>query len=289
MEADAHTLAVDQMQLGDHAFAHHADDDIRWELPTVFAGHGLALGHKVIILPDPAVERDDACQRVAGYGGAAEQALVTGQLSFTSMRELLHPDRRFTVPRQLGRMREEIERARREGYGGLRVFVDMAWVPDLGTDVEGVMRRETGAGTLFADRGYAEVCSYDTRYFMPEVIAAMRAGHPVALLERPGDLRAYGTAEGWHLIGDADIATRRAFRAMLRSALDAASGGRALLDLSRLSFLSAGCASDLLRLVGDTGCERVVVRCATVQARTLRRLGADRVPGLVLDETAGER
>jgi hypothetical protein len=289
MQADAHTLAVDQMHLGDHAFAHYGDDDIRWELPTVFAGHGLALGHRVIILPDPAVERDDACQRVAGYGGAAEQALVTGQLSFTSMRELIHPDRRFSTPRQLDRLREEIERARRQGYGGLRVFIDMAWVQDLGADVEGVMRRETGVSALFARHDYAEVCSYDTRFFTPEVIAAMRAGHPVALLERPGDLQAYGSAEGWYLIGDADIATRRAFRAMLRSALDAASGGSGLLDLSRLCFLSAGCASDLLRLAGESDCERVVVRCATVQARTLRRLGADRIPGLVLDQTAGAR
>jgi MEDS: MEthanogen/methylotroph, DcmR Sensory domain len=289
MEADAHTLAVDQMQLGDHAFAHHADNDTRWELPTVFAGHGLALGHKVVILADPAVEHDDACQRVAGYGGAAEQALVTGQLSFTSMRELIHPDRRFSMARQLDRLREEIERARRQGYGGLRVFVDMAWVQDLDADVEGVMRRETGAGALFARRDYAEVCSYDTRLFTPEVIAAMRAGHPVVLLERPGDLQAYSSANGWHLIGDADVATRRAFRAMLRSALDAASGGCALVDLSRLCFLSAGCASDLLRLAGESGCERVVVHCATVQARTLRRLGADRIPGLVLDETADAR
>jgi hypothetical protein len=277
------------MRLGDHAFAHYADDDIRWELPAVFAGQGLALGHKVIILPDPAVPRDDACLRVAAYGAAAEQALVTGQLSFTSMRELIYPDRRFTTLRQLDRLREEIEQARRQGYGGLRTFVDMAWVQDFNADVEGVMRRETSVAELFAQRDYAEVCSYDGRSFTPEVVAAMRAGHPVALLERPGELQAYGSAAGWHLIGDADVATRQSFRAALRAAMDAASGGSALLDLSRLCFLSAGCANDLLLLAAETDCERVVVRCATVQARTLRRLGAARIPGLVLDETAGAR
>ena len=36
MQADAHTLAVEQMRLGDHAFAHYADDNVRWQVPAVF-------------------------------------------------------------------------------------------------------------------------------------------------------------------------------------------------------------------------------------------------------------
>jgi anti-anti-sigma regulatory factor len=289
MRADAYTLAVDQLRLGDHAFAYYSDDDIRWELSAAYVAQGIAQGDKVIIMPDPAVQRDDACQRIAGFGGAAEQALVLGQLSVTSMREFIYPDRQLSVPRQLGKLRDETERARREGYGGLRTFVDMAWIEDFGADVEGVMRRETTSGALFAERDYAEVCSYDRRAFAPEVIEAMRASHPVTLLERPGDLRAYGEAGGWHLIGDADVATRQSFRSAVRAALAADAGGRVLLDLSRLCFLSAGCAGDLLRLIAESGRARVVVLCSALQARTLRRLGAARLPQLALDDTAVAR
>jgi anti-anti-sigma regulatory factor len=289
MRADAHTLAVDQLRLGDHAFAYYTDDDVRWELPAAFVGQGIAQGHKVLVMPDPAVRPDDACQRIVGFGGATEQALVLGQLSITSMREFIYPDRQLSVPRQLGKLRDETERARREGYGGLRAFVDMAWIQDFGADLEGVMRRETSAGSLFAERDYAEVCSYDLRAFAPEVIEAMRVGHPVTLLERPGELRAYGTAGEWHLIGDADVATRPPFRSAVRAALAADSGGNVLLDLSRLCFLSAGCAGDLLRLTAESGCVRVLVRCSALQARTLRRLGAARLPRLVLDDTAVAR
>ena len=57
MRADAHTIAVEQMRLGDHAFAHYADDDVRWEVPAVFAYRGLARGEKVIVMMDPSVLR----------------------------------------------------------------------------------------------------------------------------------------------------------------------------------------------------------------------------------------
>ena len=58
MQADAHTIAVEQMRLGDHAFAHYADDDVRWQVPAVFTQRGLGHGEKVIIMGDPAVSAE---------------------------------------------------------------------------------------------------------------------------------------------------------------------------------------------------------------------------------------
>jgi hypothetical protein len=107
VQADAHTLAVDQMRLGDHAFAHYADDDVRWAVPAVFTQLGLGRGEKVIILQDPAVSHDEAYQRLTAFGGSAEQARDRGQLVFSSMRALIHPDRKFTARRQLSRLREK--------------------------------------------------------------------------------------------------------------------------------------------------------------------------------------
>jgi hypothetical protein len=58
-------------------------------------------------------------------------------------------------------------------------------------------------------------------------------------------------------------------------------------DLTRLCFMSAGCAGDLLRLIGQAGaCDKVVVRCRTPQARILRRLRVMWTGALVLEETA---
>jgi anti-anti-sigma regulatory factor len=290
VQADAHTLAVEQMRLGDHAFAHYGDDNARWQVPAVFTQRGLGRGEKVIILGDPAVPHDEAYQRMAAFGGRAEQARARGQLVFSSMRALIHPDRSFTARRQLSRLHEETARARWEGYAGLRAFIDMAWVRDLGMDVEDVMRREKSAGGLFTSRRYAEICSYDRRSFAPAVAEEMRVSHPVALLERPGELQAWPSHAEVHLVGDADVSTRGRFSDAVQAPLRPASGGRVLVDLSRLCFLSAGCAGDLIRLVAQAnGYECVVIRCSVVHARTLRHLGAARIGRLVLDELAEDR
>jgi anti-anti-sigma regulatory factor len=290
VQADAHTFAVEQMRLGDHAFAHYGDDNARWGVPAVFTQRGLGRGEKVIIMGDPAVPPDEACQRMAAFGGRAEQARERGQLVFSSMRALIHPDRTFTARRQLSRLREETARARWEGYAGLRTFIDMAWVRDLGMDVEGVIRREKSAGGLFASRRYAEICSYDRRRFAPAVVEEMRVSHPVALLERPGELEAWHAHGEVHLVGDGDVLTRQRFHDAIQAALRSAPDGQLLVDLSRLCFLSAGCAGDLLRLVAQAdGCECVVICCSGLHARTLDHLEAARIGRLVLDEVAEDR
>ena len=73
-------------------------------------------------------------------------------------------------------------------------------------------------------------------------------------------------------------------------AFEAPPARRALVDLTRLCFLSAGCAGDLLRLVGQSvGCDKVVVRCRSSHARILRRLRVMWTDGLVLEETGDSR
>jgi hypothetical protein len=286
MRADTHTLAVEQIRLGDHAFAHYADDDVRWEVPAIFAYQGLARGEKVIVMMDPACSADDAYERLAAYGGSAGDARASGQLVLSSMRELIGPEESFTATRQMSRLREETARACKQGFAGLRAVIDMAWVQDLGTDVEDVMRREKHADSLFESRQYAEICTYDRRCFDPGVVEEMRVGHPIALLERPGDLQAYHAPGELCLIGDADMATGDIFRAAVSVAFGSPGGKPVLVDLTRLSFLSTGCARDLLLLIERSSApDRVVVRCRPLQTRILRRLGAVMIGRLELVET----
>ena len=288
MRADAHTIAVERMRLGDHAFAHYADDDVRWEVPAVFVFRGLSRGEKVIVMMDPGCSDDDACERLAAYVGGIDDARARGQLAFSSMRELISPEKSFTARRQLDRLRQETDLARQEGFAGLRAVMDMAWVQDLAMDVEGVMHREKHADSLFESRQYAEICSYDRRQFDPAMMEEMRLSHPVALLERPGDLQAHHAPGELYLIGDADMATGDIFRAAVSVAFEAP-GRQALVDLTRLCFLSAGCAGDLLRVIGQCrGCEKVVIRCRAPQARILRRLQVMWPDDLVLEEETGD-
>ncbi|PWI12615.1 hypothetical protein DI272_43930 [Streptomyces sp. Act143] len=281
-------VPVERMRLGDHAFASYDDDEARWGILIAFAHRGLARGEKVVMLADPGVPRDEVYERLHAHSPTAEAARARGQLAFSSMRELILPDTRFTAKRQISRLWEETERAHAEGYAGLRSVIDMAWVQDLGPDVEAVMHRETHADALFADRRYAEICTYDRRRFAPEVVEAMRVGHPVALLERLGALEAVHTVNGLRLAGDADVATRTQLQIEVRAALAQSQGAsRLLLDLTHLCFLGVDCAAALLRLLaGDKGCERMEIRCGPTPAKVLRLLGAGTIDRLVLCEVA---
>ncbi|RNL74407.1 hypothetical protein EBF04_29440 [Streptomyces sp. I6] len=277
------------MRLGDHAFAHYADDETRWGVLGVFAQLGLARGEKVIVLADPAVPDDEVFQRLFPHAGSSEAAREQGQLEFTSMRELIHPQRRFTAERQMGRLREETEQALVDGYAGLRSVIDMAWVEDLEMDIEGVMHRELHAEALFEDRLYAEICTYDRRRFTPETVEAMRVGHPVALLEQPGQLGAFPSDHGLRLVGEADWSTREQWSAALQAALAGSGCDRPLtVDLTPVTFLSVTCAAEVLRQAGQSGPrERMEVHCTPFHAELLRRLGARRIEALVLVEREG--
>src|SRR5690348_775205 len=86
------------MRLGDHAFAHYADDNVRWQVPAVFTQRGLGCGEKVIIMGDPAVSADEAYQRLAAFAGPAEQARTRGQLVFSSFPPAVVEEMRVSHP-----------------------------------------------------------------------------------------------------------------------------------------------------------------------------------------------
>lgn len=183
-------IPVQRMAPGDHAYVGY-DHDAGWtDVLNAYVQGGLARGERVMVLADPALGDDEVVDRLcAGRTGRAE-AVRRRQLVTTSMRQLIAPDRRFTVERQLSRIEEETELALNQRYSGLRTFIDMRWVADLDAGTDLMSHRETHAQRLFTGRPYSEICAYDSRCFTAEVLDAMHLAHPCDLLARPGMLRA---------------------------------------------------------------------------------------------------
>ncbi|MFH8632023.1 MEDS domain-containing protein [Streptomyces lydicus] len=285
--SSGHLVPVQHLRPGDHAFVSYGDDEVRWEAVTAFVRLGLARGEKVLMLPSPGVPAAEVLARLDFPSRSTAAARARGQLVVSSMREVISPDPEFTAARQMGRLHQETDRATAEGYAGLRAFIDMGWVAALGAEVEVMMRRESGAHALFTGRPYTEICAYDRRRFDRGVLAAMERAHPRTLLERLGSLRTVREPDGaLHFIGEADAAQRAEFGRALRIALAHTAPDRRLtVDLTRLHFLSVGCAVSLLVLArGAAGHDLVEVRCDRGQRRLLRRLGGGTVPPLALTE-----
>ncbi|MFH8405676.1 MEDS domain-containing protein [Streptomyces sp. NPDC018019] len=263
------------------------DDEVRWEVMTAFVRLGLAQGEKVILFPDPWLPEAEVLARLDFTGRSTVTARERGQLVLSSMRSLIRPDLRFTPERQIGRLSSETARAADQGFTGLRTFIDMRWVPDLDADVRVMMHRETHADALFEDRPYSEICAYDRRWFDRGVLHAMDRAHPRSLLERLGTLRTVRGGDGSvHFVGEADATARSAFTTALELALSGSAAARRLtVDLTRLHFLSVGCATALIALADRADGHHVVeVRCDRLQARTLHRLGAGVVPRMRMME-----
>ncbi|MFF4604757.1 MEDS domain-containing protein [Streptomyces sp. NPDC001339] len=287
---DSSLIPVQQLRPGDHAFVSYGDDEVRWEAVAAFVRLGLARGEKVLVLPCPGVPADEVLARIDFPSHSTVSARERDQLVVSSMREVIRPDAEFTAARQMARLSRETDRAAAEGYAGLRAFIDMGWVAALGIGIEAMTARETSAHALFAGRPYTEICAYDRRRFDRAVLTAMERAHPRTLLERLGSLRPVRDPDdpdgALHLIGEADTANRAAFTTALQIALAHTAPARRLtVDLTRLHFLSVGCAVSLLTLARRAaGHDRVEVRCAPEHHRLLRRLGGGTVPLLVLTE-----
>lgn len=281
-------IPVQQLRPGDHAYVSYGDDEVRWEVVTAFVRLGLARGEKVIVLPCPGVPEEEVLARIDFPSRSTATARERGQLRLSSMRELIGPDREFTAARQLARLRAETDLATAEGFAGLRAFIDMRWVPALGTDVAAMAHRETHADGLFTGRRYTEICAYDRRRFGRAVLGAMERAHPRGLLERLGSLRVVRGAgdDALCFVGEADAANQDGFGRALEIALArSAPDHRLTVDLHRLHHLSVGCATLLLTLIlRAAGHDLVEVRCNPAQWWLLRRLGAAGVPRLVPTE-----
>ncbi|MEV0260397.1 MEDS domain-containing protein [Streptomyces sp. NPDC050617] len=283
-------IPVQRMRPGDHAFVSYEDDETAWGVLAAFARTGLTRGERVMLFPAPGVPDSEVLDRLDSWGPAAAAARRRGQLVLSSMRSLILPHRTFTPERQWEGITRETERAVRDGYQGFRAYIDMHWVADLGADIETMIYRETHADHLFDTAPYSEICAYDRRVFSREVLDAMAGAHPRNLLERLGSLHTEYAGGVARLAGDADLATRAAFTAALKAAMARTpAAGRLVVDLTDLHFLSVGCAADLLLAAGGAvEGRRTEVRCDAFQARTLRRLGADSLRGLVLAEVLDE-
>ncbi|QGV77438.1 MEDS domain-containing protein [Streptomyces ficellus] len=271
------TLPVQHMGPGHHAFLAYDDEAPGWDVLAAFVRAGLARGEKVIVFGPPRLTEAQVRSRLdEAPGTPATPGYERTQLELSSMRELILPARRFTADRQWRRIAEESGAARDDGYTGLRTYIDMGWVADLGAGLDMMMDRERRAGHLFTDGFYSEVCAYDRRRFPEAVLEAMYRAHPENLLPGLGRLRCLHGRGALRVVGEADTATYGQFaRALARLLADPAPGPLTV-DLLRTAFLGARAAAELAGLPGRAPAGRTVrIRCSRRHARLLRHLGAD--------------
>ncbi|MET8912545.1 MEDS domain-containing protein [Micromonospora sp. NPDC004551] len=278
------TTVVDQVRLGDHVCWTHDDESVALDVVGRFAATGLRLGHKVVCFTETSPPQAVRA-RVDAVGVPTEAAVAAGRRRNVPALEAYPTGSRPVPETMVAVVVDEIDRARHEGYPGIRLAGDMAWVLRGGASLDDLRRYETALNPLFLDGRVAGLCLYDRRLFPADALRALAAAHPGTAGPHEARtwaplLRAYRTTDppGLRLVGQVDQSNREAFTAVLDdvTAGQRAAGRPPVLDVSELSFADVGAATALVRADRASATGIRLVGCRPALHRLLHLL--DGVP-----------
>ena len=239
------TSGLDTLEGGDHV-AWFLDRTVDFAtLAATFFRQGTARGDKLLMF---------APQRRA----VSRLPIGDGVTVFDPRQAFLSDGSRAAVwnwnERLGGALREQTALAAAQGYGGLRLIVDMDWLFGTAATVEQVVELEQGLDEATATEKAVVVCAYRLESFTTAEIAGAACVHPRTLSETPGEVGFRMWAAGahrWHLSGEVDLRARHIFPGLLT----AAARGRELLrlDCARLDFIDAAGTRAIAHVARETG------------------------------------
>ncbi len=282
MAVDASTQVTD-LTVNDHACVTYGEPEELLDLTAAFVRDGLASGLKVVWLSDSPPAQ--AVSELARRGIAAEAAMAAGQLAAAPCEGHLLAGQAFTAGRAIGWLNGAMAACRQEGFGGLRVAVDMSWALRPVTGVEQLPEFEEGIAVALAGTAAAVLCQYDRERFDPVTLAQVTTFHTrsVAAATYHSDAvlricRQYAPP-GIRLAGELDYQAADALALALAEAIRL--DGHITVNMTALSFADAAC----LRMILEAGrslapSRRVILRCRPALAARFAQFGAAGVAGV---------
>ena len=247
------------------------------DLTAAFVRDGLACGLKVVWISDSATQR--ATSELARRGIAVESALATGQLTTAEGEGRLLSGQEFDAGRAMDWLVSQMAAARREGFPGLRVAVDMSWALRPVTGVEQLPDFEEGVAAALAGTTVSVLCQYDREGFDPVTLATVSAFHTrsVAAATYYADAklricRQYAPP-GIRLAGEIDYQHTEHLALALTEAIRFE--GDITLNMTALRFIDGTCARMIMDAARGLGADRAVaLHCYPGIAATFELLGA---------------
>jgi anti-anti-sigma regulatory factor len=283
--------SVDQLVPGDHACLTFSEEEERLDIVAAFVRDGLSAGHRVLCYT-AAYPTAELHGRLVERGVPAADGTRLGQLHLRPAQAWL-AGAGFRPAAVLDELSNAIDRARVDGYGGLRVAADMGWAADPVVGVEHLVTFEKQVSQLFADARVTTVCQYDRQQFDAVTLASSTAAHTCAVAatvyhddpvlricrqHSPGGIR---------VSGELDYTALDAFREALAEAVRL--GEQVHVNLGRLRFIDAASAGALVQVAATLPAGRTVtVLCRRMVATVLNHVSAGQVPALRILAVPGE-
>lgn len=281
---DAGTQITD-LRLGDHACLTYGEREELLDLTAAFVRDGLSAGLKVVWLSDEVAAR--AVSELAWRGIAVDPAVASGQIAAVPSEGRLLSGKAFRTGQAIEWLNSQLSACQQEGFGGLRVAMDMNWALQPVTGVEQLPEFEQGLASVLAGGRVSVLCQYDRERFDPVTLGSVAGLHTrsVAASTYHADAvlricRQYAPP-GIRIAGEIDFRAAEPLALALAEAIRLA--GDITINLAALSFIDAACARMILDAArGVAGERKVLLRCSASVADRFASLGAAGLPGVSL-------
>ncbi|GGQ64691.1 MEDS domain-containing protein [Couchioplanes azureus] len=275
------TALLGQITRGDHVCWIVDDETVRLRTLADVVGAGLGQRDRTVYCGD---DPEAVLAAIERHGVRTTEALASGSLrTATAESSWLTAAGAFDPDVAMGFLREERDRARRDGFPGLRLIADMSWASRSVPGAERLPAFEAGLNVFFAEGYLLGVCAYDRRLFDPLSLRRHTGTHPGAAgTDMPFDpasalrMRLTRDPYGLRLAGEADIFNRQALASVIEHLVDRQpdDGSVAEIDVSGLRF-------------ADTAAGRILSRAVDRSAGRLRLVGSSPTLSRLLDFHGG--
>ncbi|MEV6598183.1 MEDS domain-containing protein [Actinoplanes sp. NPDC051346] len=264
---------LDQVTRGDHVCWIVDDEAVRLDTLAEVVQAGLRKRERVIYTGD---DPEGILAAIECRGVPTAEALAAGSLRASTPESCLTSGGAFDPAVAMRLLREESDKARQEGFPGLRLIADMSWASRSVPGAERLPGFEAELNVLFAEGYLLGICAYSRRLFDPLSLRRHTSTHAGAAgTDMPFDpasaLRLRLTPPyGLRLAGEADIFNRQALAAVIEHLVDQDDGSVAEIDVSDLRF-------------ADTAAGRILAQAVDRRAGGLRLVGASPALSRLLD------
>ena len=260
---------------GDHALAvTRSDSELQW-LARSFIETAERAGARALYLSEGPAEETTS---VLGLPSSSRP----GGLVVEQAAPVLAPAGRFEPDRVHAALEQAVQDARRDGFTGVHIFVEVGWTLN---DIEDVQRRDHLEASahefdVMREGDAVFLCQYSEGRFSGDALERALGSHPVVVDAGSQELRASAPARIWlqddvvYIWGELDRTT-----AQLVGAPWLAVGNTVTIDLAETTFFDVG-AYRALRTIAEGGC-RVTLRNAPPVVRRVVEILNDQ-PGIEL-------
>jgi hypothetical protein len=275
---------VDSVSAGDHACLTFTDAEERLDIVAGFVRDGLRRRDKVICWSDE-LTPDALIHELAARSVRPGAALSRGQLRIAVAGETPLVGASVGAEAMISLLSDEVALASTQGYGGLRVTLDMCCMTRPSAAADQLIGFEHTVGELFADGRLCMICQYDRDRFDAVTMAFAAKAHPKTIAaqvyyESPilRICRQYSPA-GLRVAGEIDFRNADLLERALGEAVRLDRNPR--VNLVGLDYIDAACASVVVQsAMRLPPCRRIDVSCRRLVGTMLDMVGGREVAQL---------